>query len=452
METSIGLLLLIQVVLIALNAVFASAEIAVLSFNDLKLQKMAEQGNKRAARLRKLTVNPARFLATIQVAITLSGFLGSAFAAENFSDSLTDWILGFGINIPRNVVETFSVILITLILSYVTLIFGELVPKRIAMKKSEHISLALSGLICGISTIFTPLVSLLSISTNAVLKLCGIDPDEEEEEMSVDEIRMMIDASSEKGAIGHEEKEFIHNVFEFNELEISELSTHRTDTIFLRMEDSEEEWNQIIHDNRHTLYPICQDTPDHVIGILNAKDYFRLKDRSRENLMKEVVKPAYFVPESIKADALFQNMKKSSVSMAVVLDEYGGMTGIITLNDLIEQLVGDLNDEETTESEREPYMEPCGEHKWLVHGNINLRDIEEAADIELDHDSFDTITGLVFDKLCMIPFDGKQEMTIQIGRMAVTIMLILDHEIEEAMIRIEPEAKAQDSEQDHDEE
>ena len=441
MNDSIWLLLLIQVILILLNAVFASAEIAVLSLNDLKISKLMEQGDKRAARLSRMTSNPAKFLATIQVAITLSGFLGSAFAAENFSDGLVDWLVGLGVPIPVSTMNTLSVVLITLILSYFTLIFGELVPKRIAMKKAEELSLFLSGLISGISTLCTPLVWVLSVSTNGVLRLIGIDPEETEEEVSEEEIRMMVDAGGEKGTIDQEEQAFIQNVFEFDDLCVGEISTHRTDTVFLRMEESDQEWEATIRSSRHTLYPIYEDSPDHVVGILNAKDYFRLLDRSRENVLAQAVKPAYFVPETVKADVLFRNLKKNGFTMAVLLDEYGGMAGIITQNDLIEQLVGEFRTGEEAPQERDPWLEQTGDNVWAVHGNVALRDLEEELDLELEDEEYDTFTGLVFDCLGMIPRDGKQELRLQIGRLAVKVTCIQDHEIEEAVITLLPPAE-----------
>ena len=232
MSTSIFILLLVQIILIILNAIFASAEIAVLSMNETKLERMAEQGNGRAKRLVRLTQEPARFLATIQVAITLSGFLGSAFAADNFSEPLVDWVIGMGVNIPRSTLDTIAVILITLILSYFTLVFGELVPKRIAMKKSEELAMGISGLVTGISILFKPIVSFLSLSTNIVLKICGIDPNEAEDQVGEEEIRMLVDSGSEKGTIDHQEKEFIQNVFEFNDIMAGTIATHRTDHVW----------------------------------------------------------------------------------------------------------------------------------------------------------------------------------------------------------------------------
>ena len=270
MSTSIFILLLVQIILIILNAIFASAEIAVLSMNETKLERMAEQGNGRAKRLVRLTQEPARFLATIQVAITLSGFLGSAFAADNFSEPLVDWVVGMGANIPRSTLDTIAVILITLILSYFTLVFGELVPKRIAMKKSEELALRISGLVTGISISFKPIVSFLSISTNIALRICGIDPNETEDQVSEEEIHMLVDAGSEKGTIDHQEKEFIQKVFEFNDIMAGTIVTHRTDMTILWMSDDVKEWDETILNTRHTLYHVCGDSIDHVIGILNA--------------------------------------------------------------------------------------------------------------------------------------------------------------------------------------
>ena len=225
MSHSIVGLLLIQIVLIALNAVFASAELAVLSVNEGKIDRLAEQGNRKAKRLRNLTKEPAKFLSTIQIAITLSGFLGSAFAADGFSDPLVDWLIGLGVPLSRSVLDTLSVIFITLILSYFTLIFGELVPKRIAMKKSEALALGVSGVVSGISVLFKPIVWLLSISTNAVLRLLGIDPNEEDEHICEEDIRMMVETGGETGAIDKEEQDFIQNVFEFDDLSAGEILT-----------------------------------------------------------------------------------------------------------------------------------------------------------------------------------------------------------------------------------
>ena len=432
-------MLLVQVLLIALNAVFASAEIAVLSMNETKLERLTEQGDKRAKRLSKLTSQPEKFLATIQVAITLSGFLGSAFAADNFSDGLVSWLIGLGVPIPRSTLDTVSVILITLILSYFTLIFGELVPKRVAMKKSEKTALGVSGLLSGISAVFSPVVWFLSVSTNGVLRLMGIDPNAEEDSVSEEEIRMMAAAGSKKGIIDREENELIQNVFEFDDLTAEEIATHRTDVDLLWIEESMEDWAQLIHQTRHTLYPVCENSQDRIVGILNAKDYFRLENKTRENVMKHAVNPAYFVPESIKADVLFRNMKKGGHSMAVVIDEYGGMTGIVTLNDLVEQLVGDF----TEDPESAACISRVTDALWSVTGNVTLEELEEATGISLDSEEYDTLSGIVFGELGFIPDDGVQNLETELCGLHVRIHSVREHQIEKATIK---RSKAQEAE------
>ncbi len=433
---SIGFLLLFQAFLIGLNAIFASAEIAVLSINEAKLERMANDGNNKAKRLFKLTREPAKFLATIQVAITLSGFLGSAFAADNFSEPLVDWVLSLGVALPRATLDAIAVVVITLILSYFTLIFGELVPKRLAMKKSEQIAMGISGLVSGIAVAFRPIVWFLSISTNVVLRLCGIDPNEVEDEVSEEEIRMMVDVGSEKGTIDTQEKEFIQNVFEFNDITAEDVAIHRTDVAILWMEDRLDVWEKIIITERHTLYPVCEGSPDKIIGVLNAKDYFPIKEKTKENILAVAVRPAYFVPATLKADVLFRNMKKTHNSMAVVMDEHGGTVGIVTLHDLIEELVGDLNNDTAVVTESDPYIEKAGDNTWKLYGNVPLEDLEEALGIELRTENYDTFTGMVFDVLEEIPNDGEKEISLELPDMVVCILKIEEHQITEAVISL----------------
>lgn len=429
-SNSIIFMILLQVVLIALNAVFACAEIAIISMNDTKLAKMAQEGDKRAVRLARLTSEPARFLATIQVAITLSGFLGSAFAAENFSGVLVDWVLSLGVPISAEVLDSVAVILITIVLSYFTLVFGELVPKQVAMRKAEPLALAMSGLISSIAKFFKPIVSFLTFSTNSILRLMGIDPNAEDDEVSEEEIRMMVDVGSEKGTIDITEKEFIQNVFEFDDLSAEEIVTRRTEVVLLDLEDSMEEWKEIIYNTRHTLYPVCEGSADKIIGILNAQEYFRLDDRSRENVLKEAVAPAYFVPNMVKADTLFRNMKKEKQKMAVVLNEYGGMTGIITINDLVEQLVGDLGYDNEDEG-----IELIGENTWKVHGSALLEDVSEAIGVPLTCEDYDTFNGLVFHELGSVPEDGA-DIELEVNGLVIQVTEIKKHQVESAIVTL----------------
>ena len=426
MKSSIILMILLQIVLIALNAVFACAEIAVISMNDNKLEKMAAKGDKRAIRLSKLTEQPARFLATIQVAITLSGFLGSAFAAENFSDGLVNLAVKLGVPISPSVLDSISVILITIILSYVTLIFGELVPKRVAMKKAESLALGMSGLTYSISKIFAPLVSMLTASTNFVLRLIGIDPEEEDEDVSEEEIRMMVDVGSEKGTIDHEEREFIQNVFEFDDLSADEILTHRTDVITLDMEESLEKWKEIIFNTKHTLYPVCDGSIDKIIGVLDSKKYFRLEDKNIENIIKNTVSKAYYVPDTIKADDLFRNMRKTGNTMAVVLDEYGGTAGIITINDLVEQLVGDL--------EEDNEIVKIDDVTCKVKGIASLDELSKQMGVSLSTEEYDTIGGLIFHVLQSIPEKGEN-IEFDFEGIKVMDVKIYDHKVVSAVVK-----------------
>ena len=445
MDGDIAGSIILQIVLIAINAIFACVEIAVVSVNDTKLEKMVSDGNKKAIRLQKLTSQPSRFLATIQVAITLSGFLGSAFAADNFSEPLVAWLLSIGVPIPERTLDTIAVVLITLILSYVTLIFGELVPKRVAMNKTEAIALGLSGLITFFSKLFAPLVWLLTASTNGVLRILGIDPNEKEDEVTEEEIRMMVDAGSEKGAIDCEEKELIQNVFEFNDISVEEICTHRTDVSMLWMDESIDEWEEIIHESRHSYFPVCGEDVDDIIGILDAKDYFRLKEKNHEIIMREAIKPAYFVPENVKASTLFQNMKKSGNYFAVVLDEYGGMEGIITVRDLIEELVGDLSEEQ--EADRQQEIEQVSDDTWKILGTTQLDDVADALDVELPVDEYDTFGGYIFGELGTVPDDGSQ-FEMETPDLIIKVVRVKDHRVENTVVKKIEHPKEDEGEED----
>lgn len=418
-------MLIVQILLIGLNAVFACAEIAVLSVNETKMEHMAKEGNKSAGRIESFLKSPERFLATIQVAITLSGFLGSAFAADNFAGALTDWLISLGVSVSRSTLQTISVVLITLILSYFTLVFGELVPKRLAMRKAEDLSLKMSGLLKAVSVIFKPLVWLLSASTNGVLRLLGIDPHEEEEAAGEEEILMM----AESGGIEDSEKNLIANIFQFNDIDASEICTHRRDVEFLDASDTPAKWEEEIHQSRHALYPLIGKDEDEVIGILNAKDFFRVDDQPREVILKEAVKEPFFIPGSIKADELFARMKKNHQRMAVVLDEYGGVDGIITLQDLIEELVGEIEEDET--------IEAAGDNTWLVSGNLPVDKLEQALNLTIPTES-NTITGLVYDALERIPEPGETVVLTQISvPVSIEILEMDERTISQARVKKE---------------
>ena len=392
--------LILQLILIGLNAIFACAEIAVLSFNENKLSKMAEEGNKKARRLEKLTRNPARFLATIQVAITLSGFLGSAFAADNFSDIIVEQLLKTGINIPAATLNTIAVVIITILLSFLTLVFGELVPKRLAMRKTESMALGLSGTVSFISKAFAPLVWLLTISTNGILRLLGIDPNADDSEVSEEDIRMMADAGTEKGVIDEEENILIQNVFEFDDLSVGEIMTHRTEVVMLWNEDTMDEWKKTIFENAHTYYPICEDSADQIIGILDTRLFFRLPEQTKEIALERATQKPFFVSTQTKADDLFREMKVTKNHFAVAIDEFGGTDGIITINDLIEQLVGEL--EETPDE-----IVEIDEFTYDIEGDTELTKVERELKTDFESDAA-TLNGWIIEQMGNIPEKGEE--------------------------------------------
>ena len=423
--------LILQVVLIALNAIFASAEIAVISMNETKLKKMAEDGDRRARHLYTLTEQPAKFLSTIQVAITLAGQLGSAFAADSFSGPLSDWIISMGVDVPERVVRTVALVVITVILAYFSLVFGELVPKRIAMKKSEQLSLLLSGLLYGVSKAFAPLVFLLTKSTNGVLRLLHINPEEEEEQVTEEEIRMLLMEGNAQGNIDSEESEMIRNVFEFDDISVEQICTHRVDMDCLYLDEDMKEWETVIHSTRHTHYPVCKENQEDIVGVLDTKDYFRLEDKSRENIMANAMEKAYFVPDTMKANTLFQNMKKKRIYFAVLVDEYGGVSGIITLHDLMESLVGDLY--EPDEEEEPEDIVKIADSQWRIQGGADVEDVSEELKVDLPAQDYDTFGGYICGVIDRIPENGET-FVCSTDDLEIRVLAVENHRIKEAVV------------------
>lgn len=420
--------ILLQVFLIFLNGVFACAEIAIVTVNDNRLALLTSQGDKRALRLTRLTERPARFLATIQIAITLSGFLGSAFAADHFSDPLTTFLLGLGIPLPEKTLDTLVVVLITLLLSFFTLVFGELVPKRIGMQRAESLALALSGLITGISRVFAPIVAVLTASTNGILRLLGIDPNAHDEEVSEEEIKMMVDRGSEKGVFDRDTKDFITNVFEFDDTTVGEFATHRTDIDLLWTHQTTQEWADIILATRHTRYPVCRETVDQVVGILDARDFFSMQTAAVPELLETLVKPAFFVPETVKADVLFRQMKTRRRYYAVVLDEHGGFLGVVTIRDLLEQLVGDIAPEREL-----PDIEELDDRTWRIRGSARMDDVAHALGVDLPLAEYETFGGYVFGLYGAIPRDG-QTISLTTDTLRIQVESIRNHKLESAAV------------------
>ena len=414
--------IILLIILIALNAMFAATEIAVISMNDVKLKNMAEGGDKRAIRLVNLTEQPARFLSTIQVAITLASLLQSAVAAETFADQIVDKLLDAGVSIAPGVLHGVSIVVITLILSYFTLVFGELVPKRVAMKKTELIALGMSGILYGVAKAFAPIVWLLTKSTNGILRILRINP--EEEDSSVTE-------GKEKGVIQPEEDELIQNIFEFDDITAEEMCTHRRDVIALSLSDDFEEWKKTIRESRHTKYPVCGDNLDDIVGVLDTRDYFMHPAGDKQQVVDNTVEKAMLVPESMKANSLFRKMQENREYFAVVIDEYGGMSGIVTLHDIMEALLGDLSEKESPIKPEE--IEKLSEDKFVIQGSADLEDVAEALDIEMPIDVYDTFSGFICGVLGRIPEEGEK-FKCQWEDWTITAHNVQHHIVESATI------------------
>ena len=430
--------ILLQLILIFLNAFFAATEIAVISLNGAKLRKEAEEGNKKSARLLKMVEEPSGFLSTIQIGITLAGFLGSAFAADNFSGYLVNWVyddLGYR-GMSQETLNTISVIVITIILSYVTLILGELVPKRIAMQKPYEIAKFTSGVVSAVATVMKPVIIFLSLSTNAVLKLLRMKTETEEESVTEEELKMMIELGGKKGVLDKDESDWIKNVFEFDDITVEEVMTQRSDMVTVDLDDDEEKILEVIRESKCSRIPVYdrEKDEDDIVGILHAKDYLLAGDEEREKGIEPLMRQAYFVSENMKASELFKKMQLNNMHMAIVVDEYGSINGLVTMEDLLEEIVGSIYDE-TDIPEVEEDIVQLAENKWKLRGDCSIKKFEAVADyeIETDNNHYVTMGGLVIEIIDEIPEDGK-EFDVEIQDLRIHVLSTENRRISEMIV------------------
>lgn len=439
--------LLLQLVLILVNAFFASTEIALLSVNEARLEKSAEDGDKKAITLLKTIKSPDSFLSAIQVGITLAGFLGSAFAAENFADRMVTWILSVReVPIPTNVLNTICVVIITIILSYFTLVLGELVPKRVAMFAPEKVARFSIGVISIIEKVLRPVIWLMSKSTNLVLRLMRIDPTKDGEEVTEEEIRMMVDIGEEKGAIEADEKEMIENVFEFNNTTAGDIMTHRIDVKSIQADADGDDIIELISQTGLSRFPVYQDDIDDIIGVLNTRDYLLNLRLQRPKSLRQLLREAYFVPESARADVLFRDMQHRKIHLAIVVDEYGGTSGVVSMEDLLEEIVGNIYDEFDPLEEDE--IVQLGDNLWRVNGSAPLETLQEKLGIPLPLDEeYDTLGGLVYSQMTVIPRDGEQP-ELDVCGLHVKVERIVDRRVASALVSVIPKEDADSEETD----
>ena len=429
--------LLVQVILILINAFFAATEIAVISLNANKLRKLEEEGDKLAPKLLHMVEDSSGFLSTIQIAITLSGFLGAAFAGDAFAEYLTAWLLSLGVGIPASVLDTISLVVVTIILSYFTLVFGELVPKRIAMQKSMEMARLSCRVVSAIATIAKPVVKLLSLSTNGVLRLLRMRTDVEEEHVTEDEIRMMIDLGNESGSINEDEKELLHNVFDFSDQTVSDVMTHAADVESISVDATREEVLDTIRSTGLSRFPVYGEDESDILGVLNTRDFLVDWVSDGTKSVRDLMRPAYLVPESLSADDLLRDMQIKKIHLAVVLDEYGELAGVITVEDLLEEIVGNIYDEFDPAEPQE--LEQLGENLWRVSGSLSVEDLAEELDMELPEDEdYDTVGGMLLSCLRTIPEDGSRPL-VQVHGLELQAEKVEDHRIRSVLVRKLPD-------------
>ena len=395
--------IIVLAILILINAFFAATEIAFISINDAKIEKQAKEGNKKAKQIKKMLREPSKFLATIQIGITLAGFLSSAFAADAFADDLAPMLqnlMPLGLAVWRNI----SIILITIILSYFSLIFGELVPKRLAMRNSEKIAFGTIGIIRAISMITAPFVKLLTASTNGVSKLFGISGTDEET-VTEEEIRMMVDVGEEKGSIKEEEKELINNVFEFNDKVVSEIMIHRKDIYAIDINSDIDNILKELDEYKYSRIPVYEENIDNIVGMLFIKDLLANVNKKEKVKIAKIIRESYFVSENKPIDELFRDLQKNKHQLAIVLDEYGGTAGLVTMEDIIEELVGNIFDEY---DEEEKEFEKIDDNTFLISGSVSIHDLRKILGVEIPEGEYDTLSGYLIELLGRIPSDDEK--------------------------------------------
>ncbi len=432
--------LFLQLILILLNAFFAATEIALISINEKKIRSLAEDGDVKAKKMLKIIENPTEFLSAIQIGITLAGFLGSAFAADNFAEKLTA-VLVSAFHIPDaylSVIDTVSVVLITLTLSYFTLVLGELVPKRIAMRHKEKLAGAVCGVISALTVILKPIIRFLTVSTNTVLRLFGIDPHDKDESVSEEEIVVMLDAGADEGTLKQDDVEYIKNVFKLERLSAADVMTQRSSVISVPEDITESELLEIIESEGYSRIPVYSENVDKIIGVLHTRNYL-LKRHIPGFKLADVLLAPEFVPETIHLDALFKDMQTNHTHMVLVVNEYGHMSGIVTMEDIIEELVGEIWDEQ--DEATEPII-PMSEDTYRVLSGISIDEFFEYFELEKsDEIESNTVNGWLSEVCGNIPEVG---FTFDYANLTIAVTEADEQMTHEISVKVIPVAKDTD--------
>ncbi len=416
--------LIILIILIFINAFFAATEMAFVSLNDAVIAKKAKEGDKKYKNIHNMLKEPSKFLATIQIGITLAGFLSSAFASEAFAQRLAPVFYNIFPAISLNVYKTISIVIVTIILSYFTLVFGELVPKRLAMKHSEKIAKFSIGIIRIISFITYPFVKFLTVSTNFISKLFGVNQ-VDEETVTEEEILMMVDVGEENGTIEEEEKEMINNVFEFNDRTVTEIMTPRTDIFAIDINSDIYKNIRLLDEYKYSRIPVYDDSIDEIVGILYIKDLIKVLNSDKKIHLKSLIKPATFVPESKMINELFKDLQKSKQHLAIVLDEYGGTAGLVTMEDILEEIVGNIFDEY---DDFENDYEKIDDNTYKISGSISIHDLKKVLKIDVPEGDYDTLSGYLIENLGHIP-EENEDAILELGNVTYKIETVEDKRI-----------------------
>ena len=450
MGTDPGSIILKIVTLFALifvNAFFSMSEMAIVTLNDNKIDKMASEGNKKAKQIQKLTENTSSFLSTIQIGVTLAGFLTSATAAQSFAEMLANAIGKTAIVnvIPVGVISGFSTVIITLIMSYFSLVLGELVPKKIAMNKPEKMAFMAAPILVFVAKVTKPVVKFLALSTNGVLRLMGIDPHADEEVVTEEEIRMMVDVGGEKGVIEDTQIEMINNIFEFDDIDVADIMTHRTDMVCVDEEEPLSEAVKLSIENGFSRIPVYKEDPDNIIGIVYIKDFLKYVGTNlpKTKTVKDMMRPAYYVPETKRCGELFTEMTEKRVQMAVVIDEYGGTAGIVTLEDVLESIVGNIQDEYDQEDEE---ISIINDTVFEVDGITDIEEVEEHTGKKFPDGDYDTIGGYIISVLGFLPQDGEMN-EVQFENVKFTVLNVEERRIGKVKVEILPIEKKEEIEE-----
>lgn len=437
--------LIVLFLLILVNAFFAMSEIAIISLNDTKIERMAEEGHKKAKQVHKLTENSSQFLSTIQIGVTLAGFLTSATAASSFVPLLSPFVQSAFTSLSPSLIESILMVLITIVISYFSLVLGELAPKRIGMIYAEKVSFKVIGILLVIAKVTKPFVKVLAFSTNLVARLFGVDPNADEESVTEEEIKMMVDVGEEKGVIEDLQRDMINNIFEFDDINAADIMTHRVDLTCVNADEPLDEFlRETLVESGYSRIPVYEDDLDSIIGILYVKDLIQYIAGSLPPGItpRQVMREAFFVPESKPCGGLFREMTDQRIQIAVVVDEYGGTAGIVTLEDLLESIVGNIRDEYDFDEEEE--INQINETTFNVDGSTSIDELNDLVGVEIPEGDYDTVAGFVLFQLKNLPTGGE---TFDFENLHFTVTEVEDRRICKVRIEILPKPEPEPEEE-----